>query len=150
MTLDVEVAILLLRLGLVLLLYLFLVQVLVVIWRDLRGVQAAPPVMAPENPTARLVVLDGSASGLAVGTEFILKATNTLGRVPPNTVIIPDPAVSARHARLAYRQGQWWLEDLGSANGTYLNGTLVKHPVPVADGDEIELAQVKLRLEETG
>lgn len=147
MTLDVEVAILLLRLGLVLLLYLFLVQVLVVIWRDLRGIQATPPITAQENPAARLVVLDGSASGLATGTEFILDVTNTLGRVPPNTVVIPDPAISARHARLSYHQGRWWLEDLGSANGTYLNGVLVEKPTPVADGDEIELAQVKFRLE---
>lgn len=147
MTLDMGVAILLLRLGLVLLLYLFLVQVLLVTWRDLRSTQATPAVTAPENPAARLVVLDGSASGLAAGTEFILDVTNTLGRVPPNTIIIPDPAISARHARLAYHQGRWWLEDLGSANGTYLNGVPVEKPTPVADGDEIELAQVKLRLE---
>lgn len=145
---DVETTILLLRVGLIVLLYVFLGQVLIVIWRDLRGAspgQARP--LAADEPIARLVLLEGAASGLSAGTEFPLSANNTLGRAAPNTVILPDPAVSARHGRLAYRQGQWWLEDLGSANGTYLNGALVEKPAPVADGDEIEVAQVKLRME---
>ncbi len=144
---DVETTILLLRIGLILLLYVFLVQVLIVIWRDLRGAAAGPaqPPVAAE-PVAHLVLLDGAA-GVPVGSVFPLAANSTLGRVAPNTVVLPDPAVSARHSRLAYRQGEWWLEDLGSANGTYLNGAPVEKPTPVRDGDEIELAQVKLRLE---
>ena len=145
---DAEAWILVLRVGLVLLLYAFLLQVLVVVWRDLRG--SAPetlPRHSGDEPAAQLVVLDGAGTGLAAGTAFLLAFSSTVGRIAPNTVVLPDPGVSARHARIARRQGQWVLEDLGSANGTCLNGTAVERAVPVGDGDEIEIAQVKLRME---
>jgi pSer/pThr/pTyr-binding forkhead associated (FHA) protein len=141
----VEEIILVLRLGLVALLYLFLVQVLLVVWRDLRGAAPAAAGAAPQS--ARLVLVEPGGSGLASGTEFTLADSASLGRLEPNTVILPDPAVSARHARLSLRQGRWWVEDLGSANGTYVNGLPVEGPAPLADGSEIEIAQVRLRLE---
>ena len=84
-----------------------------------------------------------------MGSQFDLVANGTLGRTEPNSIVIPDPAVSARHCRLAYRRGQWWIDDLGSANGTRVNGNLVTGSTVLNDGDVVEVAQVKFVMETT-
>lgn len=144
---DLDVMVLVLRGALVFCLYAFLLLALVVVWRDtsdpgtVRGSQLA------RAPSARLVVVEAGGSGLPVGSQFVLVANGTLGRTEPNSIVIPDPAVSARHCRLSFRKGQWWIEDLGSANGTYLNGKPVAATTVLSDGDFVEVAQVKLTME---
>jgi pSer/pThr/pTyr-binding forkhead associated (FHA) protein len=59
---------------------------------------------------------------------------------------LDDPAVSLQHARLSFRQQQWWLEDLASTNGTYLNGEAVTAPVVVTHGDELRLGRNELKI----
>jgi hypothetical protein len=145
---DLDTAVLLLRIAVVLILYAFLLQVLLVIWRDFHQEADFGSTLGEGGvTTARLVLLDPAGTGLEAGTEFSLAASGTVGRRLPNTVVLPDASVSARHCRLAYRQGQWWVEDLQSANGTYVNGSRIEAPVPLQDGDEIDLAQVRLRME---
>lgn len=144
---DLDVLVLALRGVLVFCLYAFLLLALVVVWRDtsdagaVRGGQAAPA------PSARLIVVEAGGSGLPVGSQFVLVANSTLGRTEPNSIVIPDPAVSARHCRLSFRKGQWWIEDLGSANGTFLNGKAVAAAMALSDGDVVEVAQVKFIME---
>ena len=55
--------------------------------------------------------------------------------------------VSARHAALTYRGRAWYVEDLGSTNGVFVNGTRIEGPTPVAWGDELQVGGVRLRLE---
>jgi pSer/pThr/pTyr-binding forkhead associated (FHA) protein len=57
---------------------------------------------------------------------------------------LPDETVSARHARLTYHHGQWWLEDLGSTNGTHLNDELLSVPTVLTSGDEIRCGNSRL------
>jgi pSer/pThr/pTyr-binding forkhead associated (FHA) protein len=64
-----------------------------------------------------------------------------------NSVVLEDDFASASHAALTYRGRAWYLEDFGSTNGTFVNGTPVTGLVPVAFGDEVQLGQVRLRLE---
>jgi pSer/pThr/pTyr-binding forkhead associated (FHA) protein len=56
---------------------------------------------------------------------------------------LDDKTVSARHARLAYHHGQWWLEDLRSRNGTFLNTKAVHEPLVLATGDEVQFGSLK-------
>jgi len=64
-------------------------------------------------------------------------------------LVIPVPTVSARHARLWWAEGALWIEDLGSTNGTFVNGRRVTAPRRLHPGDEIGLGrQTVLRLEE--
>lgn len=63
-----------------------------------------------------------------------------LGREAGNDLIIEDPQVSRRHARLTRQGGSYVIEDLGSTNGTFVNGSRVTVPVLLADGDLIGLA----------
>lgn len=63
----------------------------------------------------------------------------TIGRLPENTIYIPDERLSREHARIEFRDGTFFLNDLGSRNGTALNGSLVSNPQPLHGGDTIEL-----------
>lgn len=72
-------------------------------------------------------------------TYEIASPTGTVGRIAGCTVMLDDPAVSREHARVERRDGGWWLTDLGSSNGTYVNGgRLVRQqPRELHVGDEV-------------
>ncbi len=140
-----DLALLALRILVAALLYAFLAAVAVLLWRDLR--RAAKAEVGP-RPVARLVVVEAGEGGPEPGTVFPLQEVASLGRRPSNHVVLPDPFVSAHHALLAWREGRWWLEDLGSRNGTTLNGDPVTQPTVVGAGDLIGVGRVVLRMEE--
>lgn len=79
--------------------------------------------------------------------RFGLRPVTSIGRLPSNTVVIEEAYVSAEHALLSYRDAQWWLEDLGSRNGTLLNGLSVTEPMMAHDSDIIAIGATRLRLE---
>jgi predicted component of type VI protein secretion system len=63
----------------------------------------------------------------------------TIGRLPENSIYIPDERLSREHARIEFRDGSFFLNDLGSRNGTALNGSLVSDPRALSSGDTVEL-----------
>lgn len=67
-----------------------------------------------------------------------------LGRDPSSDIPLSDERVSARHAQLVYHHGQWWLEDLASTNGTFLNSTPISMPTVITSGDEIMCGAIRL------
>ncbi len=69
-----------------------------------------------------------------------------LGRAAENAVRVVDETVSAYHARMWYQSGQWWLEDLGSRNGTRVNDVAVEQPLVLAYGDHVCIGRVCLEL----
>ncbi len=121
-----------------LVLYVFLAGILVTIWREIRATAKGESVF----PAARLVVLEGPKPGEA----FALGEVNVLGRAAENAVRVVDETVSAYHARMWYQSGQWWLEDLGSRNGTRVNEVAVDRPLVLAYGDHVKLGRVCLEL----
>jgi hypothetical protein len=148
---DQETILFLLRLGLVAALYLFLAQVVLVVLRDVRPAENAPAISRAASPDLgddvdRLEVLDPAASGLTPGWRWNLRPITTIGRTPDHTIVMSDPTVSADHAVITLRRGHWWIEDLGSTNGTLVNGMLVEGAVPLNDSDVISIGQVRLRL----
>ncbi len=72
--------------------------------------------------------------------------TWTLGRSSQNDVAIPDPSLSRHHARITMKDGIPHLEDLGSLNGTFINGERITLPHPLGEQDEIQLGQVPMTL----
>ncbi len=120
-----DILIFVIRLFLTVALYAFLVAVFVVLWRDLR-ISARAPTPVQERK-AKLTVLE-SCDGLAVGAGLSLQPFTTIGRSTRNTVVVPDTFASAEHALISWHGGQWWLEDLGSRNGTRLNEVVVTLP----------------------
>lgn len=134
-----------LRLALAAGLYAFLIGLFVVIWRDLKA--AAAESAARHRSFGRLIVLSADGTGLPEGTAFPLQPVTSLGRAPTNTVALPDNYASGEHALLSFRGSQWWLEDLGSRNGTLLNGTAITEAVVVSAGDVISIGRVQLKVE---
>lgn len=135
-----------LRIAFVALIYLFLFLVLRSTARELG---AAARAMATDEGFAgamALLTLDAADSSLAPGGVFPLPATTTIGRVPGNTLVIDDPHTSAEHAELRFQRGQWWVRDLGSSNGTTLNGEPVRTVMGVRPGDVIQCGRVRFRL----
>jgi pSer/pThr/pTyr-binding forkhead associated (FHA) protein len=94
-----------------------------------------------------LYVLASPAGDPPAGTAFALDAITSLGRDVNNSIVIEDPFASGEHAVLTFRGRDWYVEDLGSTNGTYLNGNLVEGVAPLGFGDELQIGQVRMRLE---
>lgn len=79
--------------------------------------------------------------GPSPGKRFFLEQTElTIGRDESCDLVIPERQVSRQHARIRHESGRHILEDLGSKNGTFVNGSEVVEPHPLQDGDEIQIA----------
>jgi hypothetical protein len=140
-----DILLLALRVLLALLLYAFLAGIFAILWRDLRQSTAR---REPARRAGRLIILESAdEEKLAVGTTFPLQPITSLGRSPSNTVSVADTFASARHALLTWRDGQWWLEDQSSRNGTLLNDTRITGPTVISSGDIIGVGHVSLKLE---
>ena len=124
------------------LLYLFLARVVRSLLADLRAA-AREPGASP----GRLIVVESPAGEPEQGRSFDLDAITTLGRDVNNAIVIDDPFASSEHAVLTFRGRSWYVEDLGSTNGTYVNGRAVAAVSPLGFGDEVSIGQVRLRLE---
>jgi adenylate cyclase len=76
------------------------------------------------------------------GTRTFVRGTCTFGRTGANDVVVSDEKVSRRHAMIHVQsEGECWLVDLGSANGTYLNDRRVTQPSRLSDGDRVTIAR---------
>ncbi len=149
MSLPYDWFLLLLRVLFIGLLYFFLFQVVRLTARELVALATtSAPDAAPDRRYAedRLVVVDPAESGLPVGTSFLLEPLTVIGRHPRCTLAIDEAFVSSAHAELTIAEGCWWLRDLNSTNGTFLNGQAVQGPTSVREGDIVQLGRVKLQL----
>jgi pSer/pThr/pTyr-binding forkhead associated (FHA) protein len=70
-----------------------------------------------------------------------------LGREPGCDFLINDKTVSSRHARVSDHHQQWWLEDLASTNGTFINDEAITAPVVITHGDEVRLGHIELSVQ---
>lgn len=70
-----------------------------------------------------------------------------IGRDPECDCPIPNDTISARHAKLSFHHNQWWLEDLVSTNGTFINEERVAGPTVIISGDEVRCGHVTLSVE---
>jgi adenylate cyclase len=78
----------------------------------------------------------------ANGERVVVQGTCSFGRSPSNQVVLSDEKVSRRHAIInAQGAKEFWLVDLGSSNGTYLNGRRVNQPVQLHDQDQIQISR---------
>ncbi len=101
--------------------------------------------MAPGS--GALLVLQGDQPPR--GERFVLaSSTVTLGRDPTNDLPVSDRFASGQHARIVIRNGGYWLEDLGSRNGTLVNGQRVTTATQLAPGDRLEVGDTVFRFDE--
>jgi hypothetical protein len=81
----------------------------------------------------------------ATGNSFDLTGPTPIGRSPENGLVLDDSTVSTFHARLQPEGGHWFIEDLASRNGTFVNGRRVDGRRRLNAGDEIKLGRRELR-----
>ena len=124
------------------LLYLFLARIIRALMRDLRAAAREP-----SDRPGRLVVLESPSGEPPTGHSFVLDVITPLGRDVNNAIVIDDPFASTDHAVLTYRGRSWYLEDLDSTNGSYVNGHRVDGVSTIGFGDELQIGQVRMRLE---
>jgi pSer/pThr/pTyr-binding forkhead associated (FHA) protein len=135
------VIVLVLRLALAGCLYAFLGWVLFILWKELQtqGVELA----ARKAPLLSLTI---QRSGTDTINRVVQQLDIIIGRDPACDISLDDDAVSAHHIRLFFHHKQWWVEDLGSTNGTRLNQVLLATPTVITNGDQIECGHTALTI----
>jgi pSer/pThr/pTyr-binding forkhead associated (FHA) protein len=132
------------RIAFLVLLYLFLLRAFGVLHRSLVAERAGD---SATRTLGVLVVERNAGHAPRVGERFSLRASTSIGRDAGNDVPLSDEAASARHAVLELRDGDWWIEDLGSTNGTLVNGTRIERAERLRFGDELAIGRIAMRIE---
>jgi len=129
----IATVVLALRLVLAIALYTFLGWALLTLLQDLT--QQGNKISKQKKPSISIYVKDGQ------GRESQHHFTQTeimIGRDTNCDISVIDEVLSAHHARLTHHHGQWWLEDLNSTNGTFLNQEKMVIPAVVITGDQFK------------
>ena len=156
----VEQLLLLFQALFLVLLYAFIWRVMRTASRDLRAPQESfvlapgagiPPASAASEaapvsrPPARMIVVQSPA--LAEGQAFELDGLLTLGRAADNTVVLAsDQFASTHHARIEAPGNEAWIVDLGSRNGTFLNGQRIVQRSALRPHDVVRIGATDLRV----
>ena len=128
-----------------LLLLAFMVVVAWLMYQDMK--LAEKSLMAAEQPGGLVRVVANSNELPAVNAVFPLLPVTSVGRGANNTIVLPDGYASNEHALLMRRNGQWWLQDQGSRNGTLLNQLPVQGTAVISAGDIISIGGIDLKIE---
>jgi pSer/pThr/pTyr-binding forkhead associated (FHA) protein len=129
----IATVVLVLRFGLTIALYAFLAWALLAVWRDLQ--QQGMKLSKQKKPSLTITVL--SEQGKQKRGRFS-QSEIIIGRHTHCDLAIMDEALSAQHARISHHHGQWWLEDLNSTNGTFLNESKLSTPAVIITGDQFK------------
>ncbi|MBN1536033.1 MAG: FHA domain-containing protein [Anaerolineales bacterium] len=121
-------------------LYLFLGWAIYTLWQELK--RQSKTLDSYQIPPINLH-LEGDGHSR---TQTFSIPEISLGRNLSCDFCLEDHTVSTEHARLIYQQGQWWVEDLRSTNGTFLNQLPVHEAMVVTSGDELQCGQVIIEI----
>ncbi len=156
---DVDTALLILKIAFIVLLYLFIWRIVRSASRDFRsspaqesqiispGEAAAAGLRPQRQAAARLIVVKSDA--LPVGEAYpVVAGPIAVGRGGQNDVPLDgDEFASAEHARFEARRDGLWVEDVGSTNGTFVNGARVTTPRRLGKGDIVRVGQTDFRVD---
>ena len=158
LALSTDDTLLLLKLAFLVLLYAFILLIVRTATKDLGGAPQESIILgaaeaaalraqvAPQLPAARLRVLQGP--GVEPGIIVEVTRTTVLGRAPESGLSLDgDEFASAHHARVEAQPDGIWVEDLGSTNGTFVNGSRIDERRLLQPGDVIRIGETELQLE---
>ena len=152
-----ELAFTLARIGFLVLLWVFVLLTIRALRRDVadtatpgaqrRSARSSAPAPAraqsQRRGASRLIITEGPRAG---STGPLSPTSISIGRSPSCTLVLEDSYASSRHARIFPKDGTWWLEDLGSTNGTTLAGHPVHGTVELPMGVPVRIGQTTLEL----
>jgi pSer/pThr/pTyr-binding forkhead associated (FHA) protein len=153
--LDTEPIAVALKFGFLAVLYLFLLWVSRSALKELRSTSAPAPEATgfhPVGPGGRAAATDAflvavRGGGIDPGERFDLFGGLSIGRSPDADVRIEDRFASSIHARVYSRGANYYVEDMNSTNGTFLNGAVLEGEAELADLDEIKIGDTEFRFE---
>lgn len=121
--------------------YLFIYGIIRLIYLDIRTLHTQGAADA-NTPYLKLVNRRESLD-FKVAETYPVSEEVRIGRKNKNGIVLQDPFLSGEHARIYHKNGQYYLEDLGSTNGSYLNGRRLENgAVGICDGDRIRVGQL--------
>lgn len=153
-----ELALTAMRLGFLILLWILILSIVGALRRDLmigkraataaapakaESSEAAAPAAAPKQHPHMLELVEGPQAG---ETVELAASPILLGRAQEATLVLVDDYASARHARLFPQGSRWFIEDLGSTNGTYLGENQLTRAQPVEIGQQIRIGKTVMEL----
>ncbi|MFE6507459.1 FHA domain-containing protein [Nocardioides sp. NPDC057767] len=155
-----ELTLFLIRVAYLAILWIFVLAALSVIRSDMFGARvtnasAGQPAAAPgrgKSPAPRaprrgvpthVAVTTGSNAGVTVPLS---QAPIVIGRGSDAAIILDDDYASTRHARIAVSGDQWFVEDLGSTNGTYIGSVRINQPTAISLGTQVRIGKTILEL----
>lgn len=139
-----NVVLLLLRItgALILLIFLGLIA-----WFIVQDIRVTTSMMKELRSSRGSLTVVESAVPAAIGGIFPLLPVTSIGRSPGNTLVVDDDFASGEHLLINLRDGRWWLEDLGSRNGTELNNISIDSATVLTAGDVITVGRTKIRVD---
>ncbi len=153
-----ELTFFLIRIAFLAILWIFVLSAISVIRSDMFGArvpeaargqgvprvpkQKAPPKKRRGSPT-HVAVTQGSSTG---ATAQLAQAPILIGRGTDAAIRLDDDYVSTRHARIAASGDEWFVEDLGSTNGTYIGSVRITQPTTITLGTEVRIGKTILEL----
>ncbi len=150
MSLPFDWFILLLRVLFVFLLYFFLFQIVRTIARELRALSIATaggpaPRAAVPAPAVQLVLLEPTEAGYPAGHRFPVRSVAAVGRREGVAIQLNDTYISSEHARIFLNDGRWWVSDMGSTNGTFVNNVRIDRPTILVPGVEVRFGRIRMQ-----
>lgn len=134
------VFLLVLRIFLAIVLFLFIFLAFRVVWLSLER----------ENNTGRRIRNTALRLEIANAESPMLKTFETqevlIGRDQNADFVVSDNTISSKHALFTFKQNHWWIEDLNSTNGTFLNSIPTEEPMIVTDGDEVRCGKILIKI----
>lgn len=125
----------------IILIYMFIFKIIRMIYMDINTMNG-PKQVHGSFPYLKLINRRDRLEFDIDESYVLYKKTTIMGRDKKNDIVLGDPFVSGEHVRIIADEGLHFLEDLGSANGTYVNGEQISDVVVLKDGDRISLGHV--------
>ena len=126
-------------------LYLFLYKIAKNIYKDLKAVKQSA--VRNADKLFLKVVSTGNIEGISLGERFPVDMSLSIGRSDANDVVVNAPIVSAEHAIISVKKTVHVIVDLGSTNGTFVNGAKIERSATVKEGDEITIGPVSFSVQ---
>jgi len=124
------------------LIYLFIFWIARLIYLDISTMYRFRPQARTNQPYLKLINRRDRLH-FKVEESYTLAEKNIIGRSPKNEIVLNDPYISGEHARIWESGGVYFMEDLGSKNGSFLNGERITGAFTLRNGDRISLGQVE-------
>ncbi len=124
----------------IIIIYLFIFSIIRLIYLDIKGIS---PASINDNSTYLKLINRKDTLPFKVKEYYPLGGEVYLGRGNDNEIVIKDPYISKKHLRIVKDEDNYFLEDLASANGTYVNGQRLMDVVKLKNGDRISVGQIE-------